>query len=74
MCRKADQGGYELGNVRIATNKENHHERLLEFKTKRLQRAYRPREYRTPLNSELVNWMGGSNRSKKRYSESEENA
>jgi hypothetical protein len=74
MCRKADQGGYELGNVRIATNKENHHERNLEWKTKRMQRPYRFREYRTTLNAELVDWAGGRNRSKKPYTEEDEAA
>lgn len=74
MCRRADQGGYDLGNVRIATNKENHHERALEWKTKKMQRPYRFREYRNTINSELVAWAGGRNRSKKPYTEDEETA
>lgn len=41
MCRKADQGGYTLGNVRIATNKENHQERALEYRTRHAQRRSR---------------------------------
>ena len=74
MCRRADQGDYEPGNVRIATNKENCHERLLEWKTKRMQKPYRFREYRTTLNAELVDWAGGRNRSKGPYTEEEEHA
>lgn len=74
MCRRADKGDYEMGNVRIATNKENCHERALEWKVSKMQRPYRPREYRTPLNAELASWAGGSNRSKKPYTEEEENA
>lgn len=56
MCRTADKGAYEIGNVRIATNKENHHEKILEWRTNHTPRTYRKREYRTPLNGELVNW------------------
>jgi hypothetical protein len=33
MCRTADKGGYEMGNVRIATVTENAHERTLEYLT-----------------------------------------
>jgi hypothetical protein len=74
MCRKGDQGAYELGNVRIATNKENHHEKILEWRVAHSQRTYRPREYRTPLNKELVSWAKNENPFKKYVEEGEESA
>lgn len=40
MCRTADKGGYEAGNVRIATVKENQHERALECRTAKAQIKY----------------------------------
>jgi hypothetical protein len=45
MCRKADRGGYEPGNVRIATNKENKHEYSLEYRTRATQRGKRYRSH-----------------------------
>jgi len=41
MCRKGDKGPYAVGNVRIATVKENQQERSLEYRTTHAQRRYR---------------------------------
>ena len=43
MCRTADKGAYEVGNVRIATVTQNQHERTLEYLTAngRKQHDYR---------------------------------
>lgn len=46
MCRRHDSGGYEPGNVRIATNRENKHEQAMEAKVRHSQRRRGPREYR----------------------------
>ena len=56
MCRKGDKGDYEAGNVRIATNKENCHERALEWKVSHSQRRYQNREYRTPIVDGQTHW------------------
>lgn len=45
MCRRADNGGYEPGNVRIATGRENHHEYSLEYRTRATQRGKRYRSH-----------------------------
>lgn len=57
MCRTADKGDYEPGNVRIATNRENAHERTLEWRTSHSQRRYQKREYRTPVLEDQVQWI-----------------
>ena len=57
MCRRHDSGGYELGNVRIATNRENHQEAQMERKVRHSQYRHRPREYRTPVVGDPVAWV-----------------
>lgn len=58
MCRKADKGGYELGNVRIATNKENVQERALELRVARGQRGrrFQSREHRSDV-GQAAGWI-----------------
>ena len=58
MCRKADKGAYEIGNVRIATNKENQQERALEYRTANAQRRYRPKRI-TSYGAASVEWARG---------------
>jgi hypothetical protein len=63
MCRKYDEGPYAVGNVRIATNKENHHERAMMGRIKRTPKKYRSqREHRTPMDNAQVGWMSGKYR------------
>lgn len=63
MCRTHDEGPYAVGNVRIATNKENHHERAMMERIKRTPKKYRTsREYRTPMDNSMVGWMSGKYR------------
>jgi hypothetical protein len=73
MCRKADQGAYEVGNVRIATNKENQHEKALEFRTRHSQRRYRftTRNAYTALGEAKIDWARGRGAFNE-YSEDEE--
>lgn len=59
MCRRHDQGGYELGNVRIATVRENRHEAAMERKVRHSQRRHSSREYRTPLGLYQAGWISG---------------
>lgn len=59
MCRKADQGAYEVGNVRIATNRENQQERALEFRTRHAQRRHRTKQYHTSVGAASVEWARG---------------
>ena len=63
MCRTADKGAYEWGNVRIATVKENQHERSLERRTTRAQRRYkyRARYDATSYPADSVDWATGRN-------------
>lgn len=58
MCRTRDEGAYALGNVRIATNKENRQEAAVAKKVNRTGRGrtYRPREVRTTVTS-AQHWM-----------------
>jgi hypothetical protein len=57
MCRRHDQGGYEVGNVRIATNRENNHEAQMERKVRHSQKRYRTREVRTAIVSGQIGWV-----------------
>lgn len=57
MCCRHDQGAYEVGNVRIATNRENKHEAIMEQRVRHSQRRYRTREYRTPVLENHVSWV-----------------
>lgn len=41
MCRTRDEGGYELGNVRIATQRENAAEHGVMMRVKRAPMAFR---------------------------------
>lgn len=57
MCRRHDKGGYTLGNVRIATTRENRHEAAMERKVSRSQkRYYRSREVRITAIGDQVGW------------------
>jgi hypothetical protein len=58
MCRTADKGGYQVGNVRIATNRENQQERALEYRTTRAQRSYRPKRV-TSNGAASLEWTRG---------------
>jgi len=58
MCRKADKGAYEVGNVRIATNRENQQERALEIRTSKAQRKYQPKRV-TSFGAASVEWARG---------------
>jgi hypothetical protein len=63
MCRKYDEGDYALGNVRIATNKENAHERTMMGRIKKTPKKFRSqRPYRTPLDKGDVSWLFGAKR------------
>lgn len=75
MCRKADKGPYEVGNVRIATNKENQQERALEYRTTHAQRRYRytTQNAYTSLGAAPVEWARGRHAFEE-YRESEEKA
>jgi len=57
MCRRHDQGAYTLGNVRIATNRENKHEQAMEAKVRHSQRRAPVKEYAKPMIGETVAWM-----------------
>ena len=73
MCRTADKGGYEPGNVRIATNRENHQERSLEYRTKHAQR-HTPHRSNHPLKAfgqAPVDWTIGRDAFRE-YEEEEE--
>lgn len=61
MCRRHDKGGYEVGNVRIATNRENKHEAAMERKVKHSQRPIRSREYRVSAIGNQVEWLCNRN-------------
>jgi hypothetical protein len=58
MCRTRDDGPYAVGNVRIATNKENRQEAAVSKLVKRTSRGrtYRPREARVTITN-AQNWM-----------------
>ncbi len=58
MCRTRDEGAYELGNVRIATKKENAQEAAVARLVRRASRGrtYRPREARTGITN-AQHWM-----------------
>ena len=58
MCRTRDEGAYAVGNVRIATNKENKQEAAVTKLVKRTSRGrtYRPREARVTITN-AQNWM-----------------
>ena len=73
MCRKADIGAYEVGNVRIATNKENQQEKALEFRTRHAQRRYRyvADHPRTSI-GQAADWAHGKYRAFEEYVEEEE--
>ena len=67
MCRRHDTGPYAVGNVRIATNRENHQERAMMNKIRRAPKQFRTRrEYRTPLTPDQAAWARG------RYDETSE--
>ena len=76
MCRKADKGGYELGNVRIATVKENQQERSLEYQTKHAQQRWRytTRNAYTSNGAADLDWTRGRNAFHEYSEETEENA
>lgn len=59
MCRRADQGAYEVGNVRIATNRENQQERALEYRTSHAHRKYAP--VTRTLTAGQLDWARGRN-------------
>ncbi|RYF24998.1 MAG: hypothetical protein EOO23_09215 [Comamonadaceae bacterium] len=75
MCRNGDKGGYELGNVRIATVKENQQERALEFRTAHAQRRYRytTRNNYTSIGAAPIEWARGRD-SFREYNEEEESS
>jgi len=58
MCRTRDEGAYAVGNVRIATNKENKQEAAVAKLVKRTSRGrtYRHREARVTMTN-AQNWM-----------------
>ena len=58
MCRTRDEGAYEVGNVRIATNKENAQEAAVAKLVRRASRGrtYRPREARVNITNAQY-WM-----------------
>lgn len=73
MCRKGDKGGYTWGNVRIATVKENQHERALEYRTTHAQRRsiYTTAHPLKHFGAASVEWARGRNAFAE-YSEDEE--
>jgi hypothetical protein len=73
MCRKADKGPYEVGNVRIATVKENQQERALEYRTAHAQRKYRVKKDPRTLIGEAAPWVTRYDAFRE-YSEDEETA
>lgn len=60
MCRRHDAGGYEVGNVRIATNRENKHEAAMEWKVRHSQRPHRTAMNRKPILEGQVSWVVNS--------------
>lgn len=60
MCRKEDIGPYAVGNVRIATNKENQHERTLMARIRRTPTKFKTRRANIPLINNAVGWAMGS--------------
>lgn len=56
MCRTADKGAYEMGNVRIATGAENAHEYSLEYRTKYGLRE-QSHQHSTPSCKTDGNWL-----------------
>lgn len=73
MCRTADKGGYDPGNVRIATNKENQQERALEYRTTHAQRRrpYNSNHALKAFGQAPVDWGIGRNAFRE-YSEDED--
>lgn len=67
MCRYRDEGGYDLGNVRIATKKENAQEASVARRVRRAQAPKRRRETRITAVAGQVEWIG--NRGFDEYSE-----
>ena len=70
MLRTRDEGGYELGNVRIGTPKENHQERAVAGLVRRSQvPKEQPFIYAEPVRS---SWIESRNKVFLEYSEENE--
>ena len=54
MCRRHVEGGYTLGNVRIATVTENHHEWAVTHRTRTVHRRYASKRAAAPG---LADWL-----------------
>ena len=61
MLRTRDEGGYELGNVRIGSPKENAQDRSVARRVKAVPGAWVAREQNNPVNPLRTSWIKSRN-------------
>ena len=72
MLRSRDQGGYQVGNIRLGTPKENMQEMGVEARVKSAQIAWVADRDHRPMPPTTTSWMVGRNRVFDEYSEEDD--